>query len=157
MAALRRKGFLIKRARGARRIEPVEQDAGVPVFGTIPAGPPAEVTQERGESIALDGALFGLTPGVSIYALRVTGDSMTGAGINPGDLVVLTPRRPKSGDIVAALVDGRSTLKRYLDERNGPVLRAENSAYKEIVPADELVIQGVMVGLLRIGTGKIIL
>ena len=156
VAALLRKGFLVKRGRGARRIEPVDRGAGVPVFGTIPAGSPVEATQEAGESVALDEALFGLTPGTSIYALRVTGDSMTGAGINQGDLVVLTPRPPKSGDIVAALVDGRSTLKRYLHERNGPVLRAENPAYKEIVPADELVIQGVMVGLLRVGTGKII-
>ena len=50
---------------------------------------------------------------------------------------------------MAALIDGESTLKRYLLQRGLPFLRAENARYPDLLPARELVIQGVMVGLLR--------
>jgi repressor LexA len=53
------------------------------------------------------------------------------------------------GDIVAALIDGETTLKRYVVERGRPYLKAENSRYPDLVPARELKIQGVMVSLLR--------
>jgi repressor LexA len=53
------------------------------------------------------------------------------------------------GDIVAALIDGETTLKRYVVERGRPYLKAENSRYPDLVPARELKIQGVMVSLVR--------
>jgi repressor LexA len=74
---------------------------------------------------------------------------MTGAGILEGDVVFLTPREPRNGEIVAALIDGESTLKRFVREHGQSVLRAENPRYPALLPAAELVIQGVMVGLLR--------
>jgi len=53
------------------------------------------------------------------------------------------------GDIVAALIDGETTLKRYVVERGRPYLKAENPRYPNLVPARELKIQGVMVSLVR--------
>jgi len=53
------------------------------------------------------------------------------------------------GDIVAALIDGETTLKRYVVERGRPYLKAENPRYPDLVPARELKIQGVMVSLVR--------
>ena len=59
----------------------------------------------------------------------------------------LPPARQQQA--VAALIDGESTLKRYLLQRGRPFLRAENPRYPDLLPANELIIQGVMVGLLR--------
>jgi repressor LexA len=74
---------------------------------------------------------------------------MIGASSLDGDVVFLTPRPPRPRDIVAALIDGESTLKRFLHRDGLPFLRAENPRYPDLLPATELVIQGVMIGLLR--------
>ena len=92
------------------------------------------------------------TPSAKLFALRVRGDSMIGANIVENDVVFLTPREPRPRDIVAALIDGESTLKRFLTQRGRAFLRAENPRYPDLLPASELIIQGVMVGLLRTGT-----
>ena len=121
----------------------------VPLYGTIPAGLPTAMEQEPDSYIGIDRATLGIRPETTIYALTVRGDSMTGANIVDGDFVFLTPREPHPRDIVAALIDGESTLKRYLVQRGQPYLRAENPRYPDLLPARELIIQGVMVGLLR--------
>ena len=77
---------------------------------------------------------------------------MVGANIIEDDIVFLSPREPVPGQIVAALIDGESTLKRFLQKRGRPFLRAENPHYPDLLPVAELIIQGVMVGLLRRGT-----
>ena len=51
--------------------------------------------------------------------------------------------------MVAALIDGETTLKRYVIEDGKPFLRAENEDYPDLIPARELIIQGVLVALLR--------
>jgi repressor LexA len=63
--------------------------------------------------------------------------------------VILEFRQPRKGDIVAALIDGETTLKRYLVDHGKPFLRAENPDYPDLLPAQELIIQGVLVALLR--------
>ena len=75
---------------------------------------------------------------------------MIGAGILPRDTVVLEVREPRPGDIVAALIDGETTLKRYLTRDGQPFLKAENPDYPDLIPAQELVIQGVQVALFRV-------
>ncbi|MFZ9747378.1 MAG: transcriptional repressor LexA [Opitutaceae bacterium] len=127
--------------------------AGIPLYGTIPAGLPATHEQEPDAFVPLDPATLGIHAAAPLFALRVRGDSMTGAGILDRDVVFLTPREPRPREIVAALIDGESTLKRYLLQRGQPFLRAENPRYPDLLPAEELVIQGVMVGLLRAGPG----
>ena len=125
----------------------------VPVYGVIPAGLPATNAQlpEADETVTLDPATLGLRRDARrpLFALRVRGDSMIGANILEDDLVFLTPGEPRSGQIVAALIDGESTLKRFLQLNGRPVLRAENPRYPDLLPAEELLIQGLMVGLLR--------
>ena len=75
---------------------------------------------------------------------------MIGAGILSGDFVVLEFREPRNGEVVAALIDGETTLKRYVVQRGKPFLKAENPRFPNLIPAQELVIQGVQVGLLRL-------
>ena len=75
---------------------------------------------------------------------------MIGAHILDGDIVVLEDRKDvRNGDIVAALIDGETTLKRYITEHGRPYLKAENPLYPNLVPARELRIQGVLVSLVR--------
>jgi len=75
---------------------------------------------------------------------------MIGAHIVDGDIVILEDTKEvQDGDIVAALIDGETSLKRYVVERGRPYLKAENPCYPDLVPARELKIQGVMVSLIR--------
>jgi repressor LexA len=64
--------------------------------------------------------------------------------------VILEFKEPRNKDIVAALIDGETTLKRYVVQRGKPFLRAENPKYPDLIPAQELVIQGVMIALFRV-------
>ena len=79
------------------------------------------------------------------FVLRVKGDSMAGAHIVDGDLVVLELRPPHDGAIVATLIDGEATLKRYVVRTGKPFPKAENLRYPELVPAQELVIPGLCI------------
>ncbi|MBV9462722.1 MAG: repressor LexA, partial [Verrucomicrobiae bacterium] len=81
-------------------------------------------------------------------------DSMTGAHIVEGDVVILEFRPAKPDDVVAALIDGETTLKRLVQRKGKTFLKAENAAYPDLIPAQELVIQGVMVGLIRGSVGR---
>ena len=75
---------------------------------------------------------------------------MIGKNILDGDVVIVEQgRTPQTGDVVAALIDNESTLKTYLMKNGKPVLRAENPKYRDLIPASELSIQGVMVALVR--------
>ncbi|HEY4247766.1 MAG TPA: transcriptional repressor LexA [Lacunisphaera sp.] len=154
LQALQKKGMLERIAGKARAfIEPGRKmrppAMEIPLYGVIPAGLPNANEQEPDGLITFDSATFGLSPHARIFALRVRGNSMIGAHILDGDTVFLTQREPRPRDIVAALIDGESTLKRFLVQRGRPFLRAENPVYPDLLPATELVIQGVMLGLLR--------
>lgn len=123
----------------------------VPVYGAIPAGLPAMQQQEIEETIRIDPAIFGITKAQPhhFWFLRVMGDSMDGTNILNGDLVALVRREPRSGDIIAALVnETETTLKRLVNERGRVLLRAANKRYKDIHP-QKLESQGVVVGVLR--------
>ncbi len=75
---------------------------------------------------------------------------MIGKHIVEGDYAVFEHGvAPKTGDVVAALIDNESTLKTFLLDRGKPWLRAENPKYPRLIPATELVIQGVMIALIR--------
>jgi repressor LexA len=154
LRALERKGVIMRTPGKARSaVDPnfrfLSGFQQVPVLGQIPAGMSSETTEWPEASLAVDLMAFGVKDRTEVFALRVRGDSMIGAQIADGDTVILHQRLPKSGDVVAALIDGESTLKRYLLDRGEPFLKAENPAYPDPVPAAELTIQGVMIGLLR--------
>lgn len=153
IAALERKGFLERHAGKARAlITPAMKVriADVPIYGQIPAGMSA-LTEQRSEGhVSLDTRSANLSRNRGTFALRVRGDSMIGAHIVDGDLVILEDSKEvHNGDIVAALIDGETTLKRYVVEHGRPYLRAENARYPDLIPARELKIQGVMVSLVR--------
>ena len=155
LRALANKGMveqLAGRVWGLRTHEVQAHLFEVPVFGTIPAGLPVMNEEQADEKVAVDPVAFGLRKSSRIFGLHVRGDSMVGAHIVEGDIVLLTPRPARSGDIVAALVDGETTLKRLVTVRGRPVLRPENPRYRDIVPQERFEIQGVMVGV--IGRGR---
>jgi len=155
--ALRRKGLLAAgggKSRSLRLRSPLQtlrrQVVHIPVFGSIPAGTPSDRDQEAEGCVSVDVESVGIRPTSRTFALRVSGDSMIGKHIVGGDVVVIEHgREPRPGDVVAALIDGQSTLKTFLVQRGRPFLRAENPRYPDLIPAAELVIQGVMVALIR--------
>lgn len=154
LRALERKG-VIQRLPGKARavIFPEELDRGeifdIPIFGNIAAGIAQDVEQEKQGCVSVDIAALGIPRHARTFALKVRGDSMIGAHICNGDTVILEFREPRKGDIVAALIDGETTLKRFVVEKGKPFLRAENPDYPDLIPARELVIQGVLIALLR--------
>ena len=150
---LQRKGFLDRHARKARAlITPVQKVriTDIPIYGQIPAGMATLTEQTMEGHISLDTRSVNASKNGRTFALRVRGDSMIDAHILDGDIVILEDRKDvQNGDIVAALIDGETTLKRYVTEHGRPYLKAENSLYPNLVPARELRIQGVMVSLVR--------
>jgi DNA polymerase V len=71
------------------------------------------------------------------FAIRIEGDSMTGAGIFPGDIAVVDrTRTPVNGSIVLALLDGAFTVKRYRKRSGAIWLQAENPAYPDLRLSD---------------------
>jgi repressor LexA len=118
-------------------------------LGTIPAGHPLPGEEGDLGNLVMDLSPLGIPTTSQTFALRVEGDSMIGAGINDGDVVILEKRREQTGDIVAALLDGEVTLKRYVVEAGKHLLRAANPRFKDIPLNEEAVVQGVAVGLIR--------
>lgn len=121
----------------------------VPVYGSIPAGYSDDTAPVSNGTLSVDVKSLGLSERAKAYALKVRGESMINAHIMDGDHVILEYREPRDQDIVAALIDGETTLKRYVMNGRRPFLKAENPAFPDLIPAHELVIQGVMVGLVR--------
>lgn len=116
----------------------------IPLYGSIPAGF-AEVANEETESVVrMDLESLGIKTNGPLFFLKVRGDSMEGARIFDGDLALLEKTEPRPGQIVAALIDGESTLKTYIVRRGTPYLRPENPKYPDLIPARELQIQGVL-------------
>lgn len=153
LAALEAKGVIRRASRGSRQVEVVGdvEVASIPLFGSIPAGTPVDVNPARSEGcVQVDLETLGFKPQRGCYALRVRGDSMKDAAILDGDIVVLQPSpNPKAGQIVAALIDGESTLKRLVTVKGKWYLKAENAAYPELIPRSDLVIQGAVQMVIR--------
>jgi repressor LexA len=156
LKALARKG-VIRKLPGKARAVVIPEDlgraetVGVPVYGSIPAGMPSVADPIADGQVAVDAAVFGLSRDALAFALKVRGNSMINAHIMPGDHAIFEKREARDGDIVAALIDGETTLKRFIKRGRNSFLRAENPAYPDLEPVEELVVQGVMVGLIRAG------
>jgi repressor LexA len=153
--ALARKGYATDTGDGRSYAAKVAQVQShlftIPVYGTIPAGLPAENTAQADETLRLDPAAFRLRSARGLFALHVRGDSMIDAQIADGDIALLRPDEARPGQIVAALIDGASTLKRLVREKGRTFLRAENPRYRDLTPAENLLIQGVLVGVIGCG------
>lgn len=139
-------GALEKDSKGFLR--PLRPAFPLPLVGEIQAGFPSPAEEELRDLISLDEYL--ITRPESSFLLKVSGDSMAGAGIMPGDLVIVEKgREPQSGDIILAQVDGEWTMK-YFSKRGGRILlEAANEKYPPIRPREELRVGGVITAVIR--------
>jgi repressor LexA len=157
LEALKRKGLIESepgRARALRVVSPMQtlrkRIADIPLLGSIPAGFAQDRQPEAKGCVSIDIGTLGIEPSPRTFALEVRGDSMIGRHILDGDMVVLEHgQEPRNGDVVAALIDGESTLKTFVLRGGRPYLKAENPKYPDLVPAQELMIQGVFKTLIR--------
>ena len=157
LEALRHKGFIEwdrGKARSLRVTSPLAKLRShiidIPLFGSIPAGSAQNREQAAEACVSVDIQSIGFKPTRNTFALRVTGDSMIGKHICDGDIVVFEHGpEPRSGQIVAALIDRKNTLKTFLVKNGKPFLKAENPKFPDLIPSEELVIQGVFRALIR--------
>jgi repressor LexA len=132
------------------RKEPIEDVVSVPIRGTIAAGRATEETEVWAERVLVDKTMLSKASRDRLFALRVTGDSMTGRGIHDGDIVVAEANAtPQVEDVVVALIDRESTLKTLSRGSNGMFLKSENPLYPNLFPVAPLTIQGVVRTLIR--------
>lgn len=125
---------------------------GVPVYGSIAAGPNGldESPPDDHRMLPSDWNL-----GDDLFAFRVTGDSMIGAGIMDGDLVIARrSQRQHSGDIVVATIGDKTTLKRCVVRAGRTLFVPENPDQEPIEPIpDQTWIYGVAVAVMRLYEG----
>ena len=113
----------------------------------VAAGLPSAVADDLQDDVAIDQELV-RHPSRTVL-VTVKGDSMIDAGLLPGDKLVVERRHTAAeGDIVVAIVDNESTIKRLVKERGRFILKPENKAYPVLRPK-ELEIFGVVVGRFR--------
>ena len=152
-----------RRARGIRLTEKGWEAAGeMPLLGRIAAGRGLEAVAAGDEAYSLAAELLGSRSGRPRYLLRVVGQSMIGAHIADGDLLVVEEDEdPPDGTVVAALLRGGEevTVKRIYRERGeaGETLRLrpENGDHEDlVVPAEDVTVQGRVVYVVHPPRGR---
>ena len=146
VTALRRKNCIRqngKRSRTMELLRPKEENLGtlskIPIVGTVAAGAPI-LSEENWEG-TLTVNQSALKKNRSYFAVKVRGDSMSGAGIMDGDMAVIEKTSTvKNGEIAIAVVDDAFTLKRFYRENTRIKLQAENPAYQPIYCQDVRII-----------------
>jgi len=154
LTALIKKGYIRKAdfiSRGLELTRRVGNAIGrVRLVGAVPAGQPIDAIENIEGEIGLD---LSFLPKGDSFGLRVTGDSMIGAGINDGDVVIVKKQaEAQAGEIVVAIIDGEATVKRYFPEGRRVRLQPENPNHEPIMVtkrSGEFRIEGKVVGLLR--------
>jgi repressor LexA len=160
LRALERRGvieILRGTSRGIRLLEPVDDELLVPVVGRVAAGSPILAQEHVEDRHRLDPGLF--RPRAD-YLLRVQGESMRDAGILDGDLLAVhRTREARNGQIVVARLEDEVTVKRFRRHNRWHhriQLLPENPDFEPIhldLREQELVIEGLGVGVLRLGLG----
>ncbi len=122
---------------------------GIRILGSVEAGFPSPAEEELRDTVSLE--RFLIDNPESTFMLEVSGDSMINAGILPGDYVLVDKsKKPMLHDIVIAQVDGEWTMKYLERDRSGKyVLTPANPKYSPIKPEEELIIAGVVIGVVR--------
>lgn len=152
LKALEKKGYIRRseKSRALEIIDPAFRQSGIPIVGTVAAGTPVTAFENREGVLSLEDLLGNSE---QLFALRVRGESMVGAGINPGDYVVVRQSPTiESGQIGVAFLDGEATVKRIFKEPAGWRLQPENSGMQPIwVSKDDATfwIGGTVVGVVR--------
>lgn len=159
---IERKGFLARDAGKARSLRVLRPDSplrkeatvSVPLLGRIAAGVPIFALEHVQDMLALPRRLF---RGRTLFAVRVEGESMLGAGILDGDVAVIRAQPDcEDGEIAAVVLDEEATLKRVFRTPEGLTLRAENPAFPDrLISAKDagrsVRIAGVLAGVIRGG------
>lgn len=152
LRALERKGYVRlhnDRSRGIQLLDAaLWPEDELPVVGKVAAGLPIEAIENVERSVPVPQGMFRQRP---TYLLRVQGDSMKDAGILDGDLIaVRKSNMARSGQIVVARIDDDVTVKTLKLGNGSATLMPANDDYSPItVGADQLVIEGIFVGLIR--------
>ena len=161
LRALEHKGVISRRPGQARAFKIESMDDGptgnpdnmitLPVFGTTAAGYSDHVeSSSEISNLQLNVRTLGVRDRQKAFAFRVSGNSMIRAGIHDGDIVIIENAQPENNNIVAALIDGETTLKRFIKEPgNDAYLKAEDSNYSDFLPATDLKIQGIARSVVR--------
>ena len=154
LANLERLGLLHKdptKPRAMALAEPRAEGVVVPILGRIAAGAPILATENVEDYLTVP---MGFVSGADHFALRVRGDSMIGAGILDGDVVVVRAGgTAEDGQIVVALVPGpaedEATVKRLKRTKGTVTLVPENPALEPFALDPEGRILGTVVAVLR--------
>lgn len=131
-----------------RIISTTDQDGmtAIPMLGVITAGEPILAVENCEEYFMVSPNLF---RGDGLFMLTVKGESMINAGIYDGDqIIVRQASYADNGEIVAALIDGSATVKRFFKENGHYRLQPENDTMSPII-VDEVQILGKVIGLVR--------
>ncbi|MDR2785515.1 MAG: transcriptional repressor LexA [Treponema sp.] len=141
VTALKKKAY-VKNDKRSRTLEVIKRDGednddivNVPILGPVAAGTPILAEENWDGSIPIHRTM--LKKGNQYFALKVKGDSMEGAGILDGDMAIIEQRNvAEDGEIVVAMMNDATTLKRYYREKNRIRLQPENDNYKPIYSQD---------------------
>ncbi len=138
-------GFISKDRSG--RLLP-SWESGVRLLGLVEAGFPSPAEEELLDVMDFDEYL---TPNKeSSYILKVKGDSMIDAGIQPGDMVIVERKNQyKPGQIVIANVDGEYTMKYLRKQGDHYFLEPANKKYKPIYPSESFRVEAVVTAVVR--------
>lgn len=134
LEALEKKGFIRRSSSVSRGIEVVDSAlknaVSVPIAGRVHAGSPHLAVEDIVGHMALDARFFKCD---GAFVLKVEGESMTGAGIDDGDYLIVRPQDTASnGEIVVALIDNEATVKRFFREAGVVTLKPENPSMEPI-------------------------
>lgn len=147
--ALEREGRIERTKLGSIAVMQKFNPSGVviaPIVGTIACGQPVDAVENIEESVALPRSIFGSG---DLFLLHTHGDSMIDIGIKDGDLVVIRQQNvAHDGEIVVAMVNGETTLKRFYKNKGKVVLHPENKTMADII-VDNCDIQGVLVSCIK--------
>jgi len=154
---------IIKRTNEARGIELLDsvkndlfsqntvEEKTLPLVGSIPAGSAVIEDEYVVDQLSITDYLIKDTS--HKFLLKVKGDSINKTGIVDSDIVIIDQKKqPHTGDIVAALVDNESTLKIFEKDKNGQIHLlpySTNTSHTEVIPENEMYIQGVVIGSFR--------
>jgi len=155
--ALENKGYVRLHGNRSRSIEivvPESESIGdvvsIPILGAIPAGKPEKKEEHRSDTITIDETILGRSKGHRLFALKVTGESMTGRNICDEDWVIADADAfPNEGEVVVALIDGDTALKTLAKKKRHYYLKSENPNYPDWIPMEEMTVQGVVKALIR--------
>ena len=121
--------------------------SGLAILGTIAAGRPIEAIESDDDDERID--LGDAYDPERHFGLRVKGDSMIEALIGDGDIAIIRRQETcRDGEIVAAVIDGEATLKRFFRKTDHVLLKAENARFKPL-KVRNVEIRGVLVAVLR--------